>query len=258
MADNTIIQQTPSFVGEPQVYFTKGSHDKAIFAHGYWIVAERAVRCPCSSIGNGASSTCQNCGGIGYFYINPIECQALITGINTNTEHKVWSPELIGTASITVENSQREAIEYYNRITLKDEYAVWSETLDVRTVGVDRFVFCTYAPTQLLSAWVYQGDNLPLVKLTDIQCFVSPTNKYILKLSPDVVIYNGSLSVSYQHKLEYHIIDIPHAVRSSRIQEKTGALGSNLLPKQGIGRLAHLIVGSKPNYDGSGVIDNNQ
>jgi hypothetical protein len=255
----SVIQQQPNLTRTPQVYFKPREFNNALFAHGYWIVSERAVRCPCSSGGMGPHPTCENCGGVGFFYIEPRECRALITSLNRDTEYREWSPELIGAVNVTVEDSQREVIEFYNRITLKEEFTTFSETLKLNVSGDEGWCFCTYAPIQFYGVYVFVADNQPLVKISEAAYSVSTDNKYCVKFDMTqfpAEFVNYSISVSYKHRIEYKIIDVPHEVRSSLKQSTKGSFEQIKMPLQGVARRSHLIIQDRPNYDGGGVIEN--
>lgn len=255
----TVVQRQPNLIGAPQVYFKEREFNVALFTHGYTIISERAIRCPCSSNGIGPHPTCENCGGVGFFYIEPRECKALITSLNRDTEYKEWSPELIGSVYVTVEDSQRDVIEFYNRITLKDEFTTFSETLKLNISGDIGWCFCTYAPIDFYGVYVFIADNEPLVKIDRSAYNISDKNKYCVQFDLSKFpedFSNNSISVSYKHRIEYKIIDIPHEVRSSLKQNTKGSFESIKLPLQGVARRSHLIIQDRPNYDGGGVIDN--
>lgn len=258
MAEKPIITQTPpNAVGAPQVFFRENDFNVAIYQHGYKIISERAVQCPCADDGISPRVDCQNCGGTGWVYIEPRECNALITGINVNTEYKEWSPELLGTIAVSVEDSQREVISYYNRITLTEDRSIFSEALPVREYAGGYYVFTTYAPIDIYECYIYQGPTLPLLKLEKGSYSISKTNPYVVNFDfTKTLPLNLMVTVDYKHRLEYHIIDIPHEVRSSRKMSRGGKLEQIKMPIQGIARRSHLITGIKPNVDGTGVIVN--
>lgn len=67
--------------------------------------------------------------------MNPVSTHALITGINGNNDYKRWSEELIGTINVTVTDTDKPNMGYFDRITIQKEYSYFSENLPVRTDG---------------------------------------------------------------------------------------------------------------------------
>lgn len=233
--------------------FYKDEFEKTIFSKGYDILIEQAVRCPC----NGKEAPlldCQNCFGTGYFYINPTRTKAIITGINQNNQYKSWSEELLGTFGVTVIDKNKDVLSYFSRITFENEYSYYSENLEIRTINGQYFVFTTYKIVELLSIHTYVSSTSKL-NFTK-QAHINPDNPYclILDFEPPV---NNVVSLFYKHTVEAHVIDIPHNIRASwETNKQTGELRKIQLPVQAVVRRSHLIAVDKPNFDGSGIIQN--
>ena len=73
MAGNRNILDSPqqNLYGQPQVAFRPQDFNAAIWSHGYDVICEQAVRCPCQGDSGAPKPDCQNCHGFGYFFINP-------------------------------------------------------------------------------------------------------------------------------------------------------------------------------------------
>lgn len=263
-----------SLYGQPQVQFRPNDFNAAIWSHGYDIICEKAVRCPCEGNGGAPLPDCQNCHGFGYFFINPTRTKALVTGLNKSTNYVQWSPELLGTAAITVRDEDKNLISYFNRVTLEDEYAMFTEMVIARetqgsmigeaiidktfVVGGKNIYFCflTYAPTEIDSIYLFSASNEPLIKLERGSYIVQENNPYCLIFATNKVVDGAGVSVTYKHRVEYHIIDLPHEVRASLGKNKlSGQFEILKMPIQGIGRRSHLVLG-KPDFGGGGVIYN--
>lgn len=260
MADQRTIKNVPkqNLYGAPQVRFRPNDFSAAIWTHSYDAIIETAVRCPCQGTSGAPHPDCQNCHGFGYFFINQFRTKALITGLNRSTENLQWSPELIGTAAITLRAEDRDLMAYFNRVTLEHEYAIFTEMILTRKMtNGDVAAFLTYAPIEVQSVWVYDGPDSPLKQLDKSEYGVSQDNPYCIQFQAGVIAENTSFSILYKHRVEYHIIDLPHEVRASAGKnKKSGAIERLEMPVQGIGRRTHLIDMRRPNYDGSGVIHN--
>jgi hypothetical protein len=65
---------------------------------------------------------------------------------------------------------------------------------------------------------------------------------------------NNTISIRYKHPVQYHILDIPHIIRSSTVTNGVGAIEKIKMPNQYVARLAHQVL--RPLFDGTGIIDN--
>lgn len=239
---------------EPSPEFRKDAFDTAVWNKGYPIVAEKALRCPCHQKGGNLAS-CQNCFGTGYFYINATKFNALITSVNRNDQYKTWTDALLGTVAVTVTDDNKPNLGYYDRLTIQKEYSYFSELCEIRQIGDVFFIFTTYSPIDIYSVYIFVQNN---EKLTRINYEKNPNNKYSIIL-PDLTTQSvsGVVSIYYKHEIEYHVLDYPHEVRMSwNKDKKTGKAFKIELPIQAIARRTHFIISEKPDYDGTGVILN--
>ena len=257
----TQFSKEPSMYGQPQVYFRPNDFDAVIWAHGYDIKVEKAIRCPCQGASGAPMPDCQNCHGFGYFFVNPTLTKALITGLNRSTQYVQWAPELMGTAAITVRDEDKALISYFNRVVVQDEYANFTEMVEARDMGDgSTAVFLSYAPLSkedIEAVFVYVAPEAPLFKLDPSSYDIMPENPYCVQFANGNVQSGQGVSFLYKHRVEYHIIDMPHEIRASlQANKQSGAMEVIKLPLQGIGRRTHLVDMQRPNYDGSGLIHN--
>lgn len=248
----SILQKPNPNTGWANPEFIKPAFDQTVWDNGYEVSLERAVRCPCCK-GGDALIDCQNCFGTGYFYVNAISTRALITGINVTNRYMRWSEELLGTIAVTVIASDKNNLSWYDRITIHNEWSYYSEVLTVREIGSQRFVFTTYHPVDILGIYQYVSSVEPLKMVSSDNFIVSDKNGYCVLLGDNVDIQAGeTLSIYYKHEPEFHVIDIPHEIRSDW-ETAQGGKDKIYLPIQAIGRRSHLIAIEKPNFDGTGV-----
>jgi hypothetical protein len=251
----------PSSAGNPAVYFNKDKFESVIERHGYEVVIEHAIACPCRS-GDGQHRTdCYNCRGTGWVFINPRNTKALITSINRSTKYKNWSVEMIGTASVTTYFSER--FSYMDRITMVNNEtinntSILSENLKIREIeGEDPFIFLTYKPINIESTFIFINFNTKLVRLIEGTDFVkNEDNPYIISFSYDFPIgFNGTISITYEHELQYHVLDMPHDVRNSYKVNNEGKDEQLTLPVMAIARKAFNVF-EKTDYGDTGMVDN--
>lgn len=251
---NILTTQPPMLQGIASPEFIRKEFDAAVYLKGLEVVIEKALRCPCHQ--HHPLIDCENCFGTGWFYINPTKTHALITGINQNNQYKTWSEELLGTISVTVTDTDKPNLGFFDKITIKKEYSYFSENLVVRRGGLDLFVFTTYKPTEVISIHAFKNSSEKLIQITGYE--QNQDNLYCIILENNPAIKEGDvLSVYYKYELQFNVLDFPHIVRASWIKDKaTGQLVRTELPIQAIARQCHLIASEKPNFDGSGVILN--
>lgn len=256
MSESIIKRTPPNLISQPQVAFRKRDFDAVIWSHGYDIVVERAVRCPCDHSGS-PRSDCNNCHGTGFFYVNPSLTKAQITGINANNDYKQWSLQNIGTISITTQESDNILLSYYDRLTIKKEYASFSEVIPIRTSDSNYFIFTIYQPTNIEAIYLFEGPTQKLKKLTTSDYHISELNPYVIIFDIDVHDYEA-VSVLYNHELQYYLIDFPHEVRTSLKKNTDGVFERVPLPKNAIARRLHLGTLNAATYDGTGGLITNE
>lgn len=259
MPGRNIINATPpSLYGQPQVSFRPADFDAVIWAHGYDIICEKAIRCPCQGNSDSPLPSCQNCHGSGYIYINPYRTKALITGLNRDTKYVQWAPELMGTAAITVRDADKDYLSYFDRVTVEDEYASFTEMVVARLmIGEEIAVFLSYAPIEVVAVFLFKDSTAPLIKLDPTSYEIVPENPYCIRFVSGNVMEGEGVSILYKHRVEYHVIDLPHEIRASlQTNKQNGNLELIKMPIQAVGRRTHLIDIQRPNYDGSGIIHN--
>ena len=72
------VSLTPAQPGRPAVGWDVGRFERLIYDQGYDAYIDRAMRCPCVDKTSGqASSTCQNCYGRGWFFVNRRETRLI-------------------------------------------------------------------------------------------------------------------------------------------------------------------------------------
>lgn len=230
--------------------------DALIFNKGYSVVISRAIECPCKGKSGAPLTTCHNCLGLGWFFVDSVETKAIITSINKDTKFKYWSPELAGTISVTVRNEEK--FSFMDKIVFKSRTTSLSEVRPVLQTGSKKFAFLSYRAESINSVYLFNTETTKLIKLNPIQYGVREENPSIVELVSInyPATFNGAISVDYNHELSYNVVDIPHDFRSSFITDENGKNQEYSLPVQAIARRSHLVVGNATNYLGNNLLDN--
>ena len=243
----------------PSIHFQKSAFDKLIDDKGYWVKKYDAVRCPCKSNGQDNLSSCENCLGLGYVFVNPIRMKAILTSINSNTQYKYWSPEFIGTIALTVKDTDSQRISLMDKIVLEDQTTIYSEIRPIRTNVSQKFIFTSYPIEKINVIFLFNGTGNALTRLTEDQYSISEDNPYVVKLNSEITYptnFNNVVSIDYEHLEQYNVQDIPHNIRSSSILDSKGKPTTQQLPVQAICRKSEYFTGDAPEYDGTGIKDN--
>lgn len=247
----------PDEVKQPRVDFNKSQFETLIWNKGYKVIKYDAVQCPCQNTQSTNLSGCENCLGLGWVYINPLETLGIITAINLNTKYKYWSPEFKGTVALTLRDIER--VSFMDKIILKDKTSILSEIKEVRDNAGQKFIFTSYPVNSINSIFLFDGVTNPLKRLTSLEYSISADNPYVVKLAAGITYpddFNDVVSIDYNHNIQYNVVDIPHDVRSSLKINSNGKNESQELPIQAICQKSHYITGDSPKYDGAGIQDN--
>jgi len=254
----SIVQSSaPTNMTTVRVDFRENDFDQFIWEHGYNLVIEKSITCPCQGAGSHtALSDCQNCRGSGFVFINPIQTKGLVTGIREALQLKEWSLEYSGDVSITLREVDRAA--WMDRITLIDDESILSEICTLRESETSKFIFTSYEVRSIEDLFVFIGSENSLIRIPQGQYTINPANRYSITIDYDFDSldgFNGTISIRYLHNIQYHIHSTPHDIRSQFKKNRNGQLEKQKLPNQYLGRRAHEQLNLK-NFDGTGLKDN--
>lgn len=257
MSRPTITATPENLTNSPQPEFDRDLFNESLWHKGYNVWVEKAIECPCRTEGrNDNLSDCQNCGGLGWVYIDPLETKGIITGINKGTKYREWSEEIIGDMMLTLRDVDNAG--FMDRITFLNETNILSEVKRLRTSTstLENFIYLAYDIESIEDVYVFQSSTQSLVRIPEANYSISSVNQNIIQFAAGALSAstNSSISVRYKHNVQYNILDIPHIIRSSNAADKNGTLNKIKLPNQYIVRLAHYM--RRPNFDGTGIISN--
>lgn len=250
-------QAAPDLSNQPKFsIFNQNDFNAAIWGEGYDVILERAINCPCKGVNPDSKPSCNNCHGLGWVFVDAVQTKAFIQSINKNTKYKDWSPELVGTISITFMSNNRFGL--MDKISLINNTSMMSEVLRVRNYNSNRFVFCTYKPKLIKDIYFYVSDTESLIKLDVEDYVISSKNPFIIYIRPDIMINssNSYISVYYEHNITYNIIDIPHDMRITKEYDNNGKKSQADMPMQAIARKSQYELGVNTNLEGDNLINN--
>lgn len=233
----------------------KADFETLIDQKGRDVILETALECPCKSAATNQQSTCKNCGGTGWLFINPKETRMVLSAVNIVTDYKPWSEEMRGTVNITCKHEDR--LSYMDKITAVDGEAIFNEVLFFRRKANDIFTYSTYNIKETFYVGLYQGDSVPLKRLIEGEDYsVDGSVVRLLReelLGTDTTGANTSITIRYMHAPEFHVIEMKRETMETFEWKSNNKLTH--LPLSAIGRRAHYQLKAN-NLQGDRLINN--
>lgn len=214
ITQHPITAQTPPTFDLPKPYWDIKKFDSLIYNMGYNALLQRALRCPCVDRASGhALSTCKNCNGRGWFFVDTRETRIIAQGMD-NTRRNTQTGEINrGSARITARASDK--LGFMDRVILLDLIAYYTEILNPIEYNDSLVAYPIYEPIDVTNIYLYAGDDKKLIPLTP--------DKY--DIEENKIIFNDSIidevpvedvnqkfpeitiSIRYSYHPCYHIID---------------------------------------------------
>lgn len=257
-----IVQQTQmGQISSPQANFNNPQFVDFINDKGYAVEIERAVKCPCyvNQTGNPVS-TCMNCGGSGWFYIDLQKSVVLCSSMANRTKFETWTEQNAGTVNISA--LPQDHLSFMDRITLLEVEGIYNQVRQiVKSNNGTYFSFTTYAPKRVYEVYLYVNDSTPL-EFVPVEKYTINGNKLVFDTAY-IDAYraehnfayseNVSASIRYLHNPTYYILDVNRDI--IKLKEQNSGDERIMFPINCIGRKAHYVLNA-PNFNGDKLFDN--
>ena len=260
----TSVRQNRTGGDLPSVDFIKSDFEALIEQKGYDCLIEKAMYCACRGHegGHQALSSCRNCGGTGWIYINRIETKILLTSMNQQSKYNEWSREKLGMVKITVKDADK--IGENDRITVLAGESYYTESFKTKYNGSIEFSLLSYPCLEVDVVHMFVNVSTKHLQIIEGDDFTITDN--IFKLTDKwakSAYFNDegdsvghSISIRYKHQPVYHVMDIPRDTMVTDIfDDDTDNSKPFQMPVHAIGRRAHYIQGIKGLND-EGLFDN--
>lgn len=209
-----IVAQTPPSLDLPKPMWDVGKFNSLIHNNGYHAYIERALRCPCVDRSTGqALSTCQNCLGRGWFFVDKRETRVVAQSMTNLRRNSDIGEINRGTARITARAVDR--LGFMDKVILLDLVAYYTEVLRPMIYNDKLAAYPIYEPLSITNIYLYIGDNTKLEPIPE-ELYQIEGNRIVFdnallelvevtdvnQKQPDI-----SISVRYSYNPVYHVID---------------------------------------------------
>ena len=251
-AKSSKIQDIPDLIQQPNFDWRRVDFEAFLYHKGYEVFHDKAVRCPCKVKGSQYLSSCKNCRGTGWVFINRTETRMVLTSMNVNTSFKEWSEQNVGTVNVTASSNDR--LGYMDRITIRNGESVLQEVLSPIDFKGQMFAYTIYDIVSIREVFMFVAENIKLRLLTEGIDYTYEQN--ILKFSNEFKsVSNFSVSVTYNYNTQYHVIDITRDIRNQFNKDDGGVDVSVSYPILAVARRSHYQLDAE-NYVGNLILDN--
>lgn len=236
----------------PRQDFDVEDFNQLLNQKGVSVTVEKALQCPCKSESQNQLSSCQNCGGMGWLFINKKNIRILLTGMGSQKEWTQWSEENKGTINFSC--PQDEDISFMDRITRINAESIFNEIIHFQTVEGTTFSYTVYPPKNIDYIAIFVSSSQPLMRLSATDYLVDGN---IIILNDTLSLPEGEITatIRYRHAPAFHVIDMKReSMDNYRLENGTEQL--QLMPISGVARRAHYIEGFE-NINGNPLLDNN-
>jgi hypothetical protein len=249
VTDKVTAYQTPPTSMSPNVGWDVNKFETLIQTQGYDAFIDRALRCPCVDKATGqALSTCKNCLGRGWFFVDRTETRLIAQHMDSNKRYENWSEVNRGTASITTKGIDK--LGFMDKIILTQLEEFYSEIIRPIYFQGEIIAYPVYEPLKVTDMFLFASDNEKLINIKEDE-YVIDGNKIVFDLGiqdkisiDDMNVKNKSeipisISIRYSHFPVYHVIDVNRElmkVRESRFcsynDEKLRQMPINVLARK--------------------------
>lgn len=240
------------------VKFTPQKFNELISAKGYEVYIDKALRCPCavSNSGHGLPD-CNNCLGIGWFFINRTETIVAVQAMKADVRYEKWTRDTVGTAKITARAVDK--LCFMDRITLKEVEGYYNEILRSRKPDqVKNIAYCMYDIISIESLFLFENSTQKLTELVEGADYtLDPANTTKIIFANKFDGREMTMSIRYRHFQTYHIKDMNRdivKVRTKGCLQPEGDLKE--MPILGYAQKAHYMF-DNIKYDESQRLLNN-
>lgn len=241
---------TPNGIHHPNFELSK--FENLLQEKGVRVLIEKALQCPCKTQSHNNLSTCQNCGGTGYIFVNKKESIMALYSMPAKIDIEQFTMITKGTVAFSCRDD--EHLAYMDKITRIDGRAIYNQVLELKTKGGIHFCKSVYEIKNIQYIGFYTGDTTVLRQLSETEYTI---DRNFIKLTDTAVLPDTdviTLTIRYEHAPVFHVQDF---TREDMDNWKIDNLGAKLqrLPIAGMAKKAEYVFG-QTDMEGYGILDN--
>ena len=257
-----LIQRVPSPLLAERVDFKLNQFETAIYKKGSDVLYRKAIKCPCKSKGSGNLSSCKNCGGTGWLWINPMRTRMIVQSMNLSPKYLEYGEALLGT--ISVSSMERDRLSRMDELTILNVETESTETQFLVYNSTDSLYY-TYSDYDVIDLYylaIFVSGSTELVKLELNVEFTIVGRKIVFIDSVDTNhnIYDGAVSedfsicMRYTHNPKYYVWDVGRDAMTTKVVTGRNEVDVKM-PVNAVAMRADLVKDLE-NYSGDRLLDN--
>lgn len=239
-----------SELGKTRADFRVVEFRRIIQQKGYPLIWRKALLCPCvNKETEQARADCQTCDSSGFFYIEPLEIQGIMTGLEKKKDiYRNLGEWLEGSSMVTVEPEYRlgyrDSVEMVHSLMVFNEWITKGNRRGARHKLPENHDACRYKVVNVLHMLYERAEN-DYVLLERGVHFDVTKNGWIRWKGSALSIPDGTtFSVNYEFHPVWIVVTHPHSVRDTIIKFKQVNFTATALPLQAAVKLDYLIAGT--------------
>lgn len=224
---------------------------------GYFVTWKKAMICPCRSPETDQPRVnCTACDGNGFVYRDPIEIQAVLTGIDSKQSFfKIPGHWLEGKLNVTVEPQYR--LGFFDSIEMKDGLMVFNEWIikgnrrGIRSTLPANTDRARYPIVRVVKALIHDNDSL--IELEDKVHFqINDQGRLIWTSAGNALVAEGQvISLHYEFHPVFLVVSHVNVLRNTVSQFKTATQTVQDLPIQAIAQIEYMLTPRQQNGEAS-------
>jgi len=253
-SDKSILQGAYSDGNSVAADFQLDEFEIATRDKGYNVIHSKALQCPCKVKGADHLTSCKNCGGSGWAFVNPTRTRMIITGIKLQRTYDEAARRDQGVLQITALNGDK--LSFMDQIEMSDALGVHTQTLypTVDTVSTRYIVTTIYDIKEVEWMGLYIDDVTKYQKLEVDVDYTIQHNIITLTATHDALVA-PQISIRYKHHPVFYIWDVMRDSMVSLLVKEGARRDTIQMPVLATALRAHLMAGAE-NFDGDRLLDN--
>lgn len=248
------IYKTPPTDGLPKVGWDVDRFERLIYQQGYDVDIDRALVCPCRDKTSGSAlSTCKNCLGRGWFFVDRTQTRIIGQSMDNKRRHEKWTSADTGIGRFT--SRAIDKLNYMDRIILKELEAFRAELLRPHVDDEGELIaYPIYEPINVTNIFLFIGDATKLLPIPDSMYQVDGNlirfDKSLLEEVPVTDLNQSEPQLSISIRYNYH--PVYHVLEANRELMKVRAAANcytdeqlRSMPINVIARKAHYMFGAQ-------------